>query len=115
MCSSSILTGSTDEVTSVGSSVSTSHRSPSVASKCAPGSVCSLTTVSTSSPQTSSSFQIPESDSLNEILVLPKPKPTRKREGVNSRAVVITNDEVVRELQEKEEEKRIEQEQRKGA
>jgi len=108
VCSSSVSTGSTDEVTSVGSSASVSHRSPSVVSTCAPGSMCSLTTVSTSSPQASSSSQIPESDCLSEILVLPKPKPTRqKREGVNSRAVVITDDEVVRELQEKEEAKKL--------
>ena len=96
VCSNTVSICSARDVVS-GASPSASHSSPSTASltTCAPDSLCSLTSVSS------------QSDTLSEILSLPKPKQRKqKRQGVNTRAVLITDDEVLKKLEEKAEQKK---------
>ena len=79
--------------------LSFSHSNPSTASltTCTPDSLCSLTSASS------------QSDTLSETLSLPKPKQRKqKRRGMNTRAVVITDDKVWKELEEKVEQKKLE-------
>ena len=55
------------------------------------------------------------SDILEEFLVLPKPKPTTTRKtkkGLNSKAICITEDEVLKELKEREAERLAKQEEK---
>ena len=92
MCSNTISTSSAGDVVSV-ASPSVSHSNPSAASltTCAPDSLCSFSS---------------QPDTLSEVLSLPKPKQRKqKRRGMNTRAVVITDDEVLKELEDKVEQK----------
>ena len=89
MCTNTISTCSTEDVASY-ASPSVSHSNPSAASlkTCAPDSLCSLTSASS------------QSDTLSDILTLPKPKQRKqKQRGMNTRAVAITDDEVMKELE----------------
>ena len=100
-CYTTILSCSARDMVSV-ASPSVSHSNPSTVSltTCAPDSLCSLT---------SASFQ---SDTLSEILSLPKPKQRKqKRWGMNTTAVVIySGQNVLKELEEKVEQKKIREE-----
>jgi hypothetical protein len=99
MCSNTISTSSAGDVVSV-ASPSVSHSNPSAASltTCAPDSICSFSS---------------QSDTLSEILSLPKPKQRKqKRRGMNTRAVVITDDEVLKELEDKVEQKQSREEEK---
>ena len=101
MCSNTISTSSAGDVVSV-ASPSVSHSNPSAASltTCAPDSLCSFSS---------------QSDTLSEILSLPKPKQRKqKRRGMNTRAVVITDDEVLKELEDKVEQKQSREEEKEN-
>ena len=71
----------------------------SVVSTCAPDSYRASLTVSSSVSTTS--------DVLDDVLTLPQPKTTKKKRkpGFNQKAVCITDDKVLQELEEKKEEK----------
>ena len=89
-----------------GSVVSGSSHGVSTASnptlKYDPGSSSSL-------PSSSSN----RADTLSEILVLPKPKPRKpKRQGLNTRALLITDDSVVKDIENNQEDTRLRDEQK---
>ena len=75
----------------------------SVVSTCAPDSDCASLTVSSS---------VSTSDVLGDLLTLPQPKITKKKRkpGFNQKAMCITDDKVLQELEEKEEKERKEKE-----
>ena len=102
MCTNTISACSTEDVVS-DASPSVSHSNPSAASlkTCATDSLCSLTSASS------------QSDTLSDILSLPKLKQRKqKRRGMNTRAVVITDDKVIKVLEENVQQKKIREEEK---
>ena len=75
------------------------------------GSVTLSDTSSEKLSLTSSSNKAPESDTLSEVLVLPEPrKAGRRRRGVNSKAVCVTELEFIEDIKSKEEKKKADEE-----
>ena len=75
------------------------------------GSVTLSDTSSEKLSLTSSSSKAPESDILSEVLVLPEPrKAGRRRGGVNSKAVCVTELEFIEDIKSKEEKKKADEE-----
>ena len=103
MCTNTISTCFTEYVVSDVSLI-VSHSNPSAASlkTCAPNyCFCSLTSASS------------QSDTLSNILSLPKLKQRKlKRRGMNTRAVLITDDKVIKELEENVQQKIIREEEK---
>jgi hypothetical protein len=79
-------------------------------------STASNPSLKTYDPGSSSSLPSSSSnpaDTLSEILVLPKPKPRKpRRQGLNTRAVLITDDAVVKDIEKKQEDRRLRDEQK---
>jgi len=85
------------------SSESAQDSTPSVVSTCAPNSDRASLTASNS---------VSTSDVLGDLLTLPQPKITKRKRkpGFNQKAVCITDDKVLRELEEKKEKERKKEE-----
>lgn len=93
------------------SSVTSSRKSPSVLSTCAPDSLRS--NISTSSVDAAES--VSNCDVLSKVLALPQPKQSKKRKpGFNSKAVCLTDDSTLQELEDKSEERRCRQEEKRS-